>query len=393
MRSPYAWLDRMEGSALCRVSGAIPAAFLNRCAAAGVPVGDVEPESETQMRVTIPLRTLQRARRIALRSQCELTPLEESGARILARRLARRWVAAVGALAVFALLAWSKLYIWEIEVTGNKTVSAGTIRGVLCDCGVGIGTFWPDLVSDNLRSEVLVRLPQLAWVTVNIHGSRAEVIVRERIPKPAMLDPDEAVDLVAERTGFVTEVRALNGTALVKPGNAVLPGETLIAGGADSAFSGSREVHALGSVTAETYYELQAAAPAQAQVRTQTEKGKTRWAVLIGKKRVNFYRNSSICPDGCDKINTIWECRVRGLFTLPLALVRERYTPYVCTMQDRDKNTLRREMEALLHARLLAAVDGGAIEQETYTCSEAAGRLVVCLRARCSENIAKEQKK
>lgn len=393
MRSPYAWLYRLEGSALCRVSGAIPAAFLNRCAAAGIPVGDVEPESETQMRVTIPLRALKRARRIALRSQCELTALEKSGARVLGRRLARRWVAAVGALAVFALLAWSKLYIWEIEVTGNKTVFTGAIRGALSDCGVGIGTFWPDLVSDNLRSEVLVRLPQLAWVTVNIHGSRAEVIVRERIPKPAMFDPDEAVDLVAERTGFVTEVRALNGTALVKPGNAVLPGETLIAGGADSVFSGSREVHALGSVTAETYYELYAAAPAQAQVRTQTEKGKTRWAVLVGKNRVNFYRNSSICPDACDKINTIWECRIRGLFTLPLALVRERYTPYACTQQDRDKNTLRREMEALLHARLLTAVDGGEIEQETYTCSEADGRLVVCLRARCSENIAKEQKK
>ena len=50
-------------------------------------------------------------------------------------------------------------------------------------------------------------------------------------------------------------------------------------------------------------------------------------------------------------------------------------------------------MEAQLHERLLAAAEDGRIEQETYSCSEADGRIIVCLRARCSENIAKEQKK
>lgn len=393
MKTPYDWLWSAAGSAECRLIGVLPAGFLNRCAAAGIRLGDVEPESGTELRLSLPLRSLHKAQRIARRSQCELIPLRRSGAGVLARRMLRRAVPVLCLLAAFVLLCWSRLYIWEIGISGNKTVSDGAVRAALSDCGVGVGTFWPDLVSDNLRSELLVRLPQLAWATVNIHGSRAEVIVRERIPKPALLDEDEPADLVAERAGFVTGVRALNGTALVRAGSAVLPGEVLIAGKADSAFSGSRETHALGSVTAETYYEMSAAVPALETLRSGSDGARSRWALLIGKKRVNFYRNSSICPQDCDKINTIWECKIEGLFSLPLALVRERNVQRVWEERPRDRTAARRELEQQLHARLLAAVDGGEIEQETYACSESEGRLIVCLRARCSEDIAKERKK
>lgn len=393
MKNPYALLDGAAGRAECRVTGAEPTLFLNRCAAAGLRLDAAEPEDDLCLRVVLPLRELDRARRLALRSQCELTPLRISGAGVLLRRLLRRWVPVSCLLALLLLLAWSRLFIWEIEVTGNETVPTGAILGALSDCGVGIGAYWPDLVSDNLRSRLLIRLPRLAWATVNIHGSRAEVIVRERVPKPELFDADAPVDLVAERVGFVTEVRALSGTAMVRPGSAVLPGEVLIAGQADSAFSGSRATHAVGSVQAETYYEMCAAAPATEAQRRPVGGGKDRWALLIGKKRVNFYRNSSFCPQDCDKINSIWECKIEGLFALPVALVRERLTPWEITEQPRDLNALRRELEQQLHTRLLAAVDGGGIEQETYTCSVRDGQIIVCLRARCSEDIAKEQRK
>ena len=393
MTGPYGWLGRLENCTSCRVTGVLTAGFLNRCAAAGIRLGAVEPESETTLYVTVPLRALKRAQRLAVRSQCELTPLEAQGTRALARRLGRRWVPALCLLLLFCLLVWSKLYIWDIEVTGNETVPTGAIRGALSDCGVGIGTFWPNIVSEKLRCELLLKLPKLAWATVNIHGSRAEVIVRERVPKPELFDEDEAVDLVADRLGFVTEVRALAGTARVRPGSAVLPGDVLISGSADSAFSGQRALHAVGSVTAETYYELSAAAPAEETVRGAADAPQERWALLIGKKRVNFYRNSSICSGSCDKINTLWECKIEGLFTLPLALLRERYTDYAAETRARDQNALYRAMEAQLHAQLLSAVDGGTIERENYTHSVSDGRVVVTLRARCSENIAKEQKK
>ena len=393
MKSPYELFSRAEGTADCAVTGAMPAAFLSRCAAEGVTLRAVAAVDETALRCTVALRDLDRARAAALRSQCEMTVLKTRGGKAAGRRLKRRWVPAVCLLACFCLLAWSKLFIWEIDVTGNETVSAGRVRSALADCGVGLGTFWPGLTSDNLRSRLLARMPELAWATVNIHGSRAEVIVRERIPKPVIFDSDEPVDLVAKRLGFITEVRALNGKAAVQPGSAVLPGDVLISGSVESAFSGTRETHAAGTVTAETYYELSAAAPVTETVRADSGRQRSRWALLLGKKRVNFYGNSSFCPADCDKIISIWECKSEGLFALPLALVRETAAKRVTAGQPRDRRALRQSLEQQLHERLLAEVDGGEIESEEYTCAISDGRMTVCLRARCSENIAEERKK
>ena len=381
------------GTAECAVTGADPSCFLNQCLRASLPLHAVRYADANRLIVTLPQRELKRARQLALRSQCELQNVKKCGGRALLGRLARRWVAAVCLLLAFVLLAWSKLFIWEIDVTGNRTVSTGRIRSALTDCGVGLGTFWPELTCDNLRSELLTRLPELHWATVNIYGSRAEVVVRERVPKPELFDPDAPVDLVAERLGFVTEVRALNGTAAARPGDAVLPGDVLIAGEMNSAFSGPRRTHAAGSVTAETYYELTAAAPLTETVRAAETGRRSRWALVIGKKRVNFYKNCSFCQANCDKIISLWECRIGGLFALPLALVKETETEYASEERPRDLNLLARAMEQQLQMRLESAVDGGTVEQERFSRSAQDGRAVVCLRARCSENIAKEREK
>lgn len=392
MTGPYEWMNEAEGRAECLVCGAVTTEFLNRCRAAGIPILSAEAVSQDTVRVTLRLRDLEHAAGIALRSQCELTPLNRRGGARLADRLMHRAVPVLCMLVLMFLLVWSKLYIWELNVTGNETVSTARILNALSECGIRPGSFWPGYTSDNLRSELLLRLPELSWATVNIHGSRAEVIVRERVPKPVLFDADAPFDLTSRNVGFVTRVLALSGTAQVAPGSAVQPGDVLIAGETFSAFSGTRSVHAAGSVTAETYYELSASVPATEYVRAETGKQHSRWALEIGTKRINFYRNSSICGNNCDKIKKTWQCKVKGIFTLPLTLVREYCTEYTLQEQERDKNLMRQALEDQLHERLLETMDGsGTVETEYYSCCERNGTIEVCLRARCSEEISEER--
>lgn len=388
----YDYLNRLSGWSDCRVSGTLPAAFLNRCASRGVALLSAVPEGEYSYRVRLRTRDMKKAGRCAAEAQCTLEPLASGGAPSLALKLRRRALLALGLLLAFFLLAWSKLYIWEISVTGNETVSAGKILDALRECGVGTGTFWPDMTSDIIRSKLLTKMPELAWATVNIHGSRAEVIVRERVPKPEIYNANTPIDLIAAKSGFVTEVRALNGTALVKAGSAVLAGEPLILSRMDSAFSGERYVHAAGTVTAETYYELSAATPLTAAEKVYTGETKTRLALVIGNSRWNFYGNSSISPAACDKITEESTLSLGGIFSFPVSLVRETERFYTLEEKQRDLNLAARELEAALHERLLSALgEGGGVESEDYSASSSGGLLTVCLRARCSENIAVEK--
>ena len=392
MIGAFQQMNRIGGAAECVVRGAEPEGFLNHCSAAGITVLAVRRQDAAELVLTLRLRELSRAQAIALRCQCELEPVRHSRAAVLRQTVLRRILPVLCLSVLCAVLAWSRCYIWEMDVSGNETVSSSRILNALEDCGVSPGCFWPGLTSDNLRSELLVRLPELAWATVNIHGSRAEVIVRERVPKPQIFDEDAPTDLIARCTGFVTKVQTLNGTALVKPGCAVATGELLIEGRADSAFSGEREVHALGAVQADTYHELTALLPSEQQLRGERGAQKTRWALELGGKRINFYRNSSISDDRCDKIISVWECKHEGLFILPLRLIRIRTTEYTPVLRPRDGNLARRAMEQLLHAALAADLGtNGTAEEEKYSCCLRNGSISVCLRAKCSEEIALEQ--
>ena len=392
MNGPYAFLNRLSGTAECSVRGAVPAAFLNRCSAAGISVLSVTEEEPGSIRAVLRLRDVRYAEQLALRSQCELKLLRQRGGRFLEKRILRRAVPIFCLLTVFCLLAWSKLYVWEIGVEGNETVSTAKILNALSECGIREGSFWPGYTCEGLRCALLLKMPELSWATVNIHGSRAQVIVRERIERPPLFDAKQPTDLTATQPGFVTQLRVLNGTAAVKPGCAVLPGDVLISGQADSGFSGRRELHAVGSVTAETYYEISAAVPAEAYVRAERGQSRSRWALEIGGKRINFYRNSSICGSNCDKIKKVWQCKIGGLFSLPLALVRETGTPYLLRAQPRDASRARQEMEQQLHALLTAAVEGrGGIESENCAACSRSDTLTVCLRAVCSEEISTER--
>lgn len=384
-------LEALEGWREYRVRGAMPAAFLNRWARTGLPLLGAESEDDCTLLVRLRARDGARAERLALRCQCTAEQVDAGGAPTLARGASRRWVMVLGLALAFLLLAWSRCYIWEIEIRGNERLSTGRIRSALAECGVDLGCFWPGITADLLRSRLLEELPELRWATVNVYGSRAEVLVRERIPKPEIWKADEPVELRADKTGFVTRLQVLNGTALIRPGSAVAPGETLIAGWTDSSYGGRRWLHATGTVEAETWYELTAETPLSRTVKQPVGRPRSRWALILGKNRLNFYRNSSISGADCDMISETKSLSAEGLFALPISLVRETRTPVARSEQKLDEGEARRAMEAELRQRLLAAIGPeGAVLEEHYSCTEREGCLSVCLRARCRELIGVE---
>ena len=80
---------------------------------------------------------------------------------------------------------------------------------------------------------------------------------------------------------------------------------------------------------------------------------------------------------------------VPGLFSLPVALVRETLTRYDTEDAPRDCIAAVRAAEEQLHAALLRAIGpDGEVQQERFSCAERDGVLTVCLRAVCSEDIA-----
>ena len=378
----------LRGSVRAEVSGAAPQRLLNAMSEADMPFWDAVPQDAFTIRLGLYSRDLRDAKALATRCQCELKLLRESGAPVVKRRLRRRVALLVTAVSCFALLAASSLFAWDIRVEGNEQVSTGEILRALAGCGVEPGAFWPGWSSDEIRNSVILDIPELAWLGVSVDSSRAVIRVRERTEAPELVNSEGMGSVTARTTGIIDSMRVYQGAPLVAVGDAVVVGETLVSGEMPSEVGDTRYVRASAEIKARTWYEMSASAPLEYSGLEQSD-SRTRWALVIGDKRINFYLGSSQTPAGCGKIITEYPLAWEGVFTLPVTLVREQTLEYDSAAAAEDEEELSGRLEAVLRSTLERELSGrGEILDAQFTSSASDGRLVVTMRAECMEDIA-----
>lgn len=377
-----------RGSVLCEIRGAAPLRCLNALGEAGIEAKRAERADEFTLRLTLDERDYSAAAAIAARSQCELARISSRGGALLARRLRRRIALLTAAVVCFALLAAGSLFVWEIDISGCESVTEGEVRRALASAGVAEGSFWPAWDADAVKNHLLLEIPELAWAGVSVSGSRAEVRVRERIERPELASDGAPGSITAAASGIIERMEVYEGAPAVSVGDAVAVGETLVSGEMASAVGDTRYVRARAAVTARTYVELTACAPLKYE-RLREADTHSRWSLIIGSGRVNFFRGSSQTPPGCGKIIEEYPLAWEGVFRLPVTLVRETVIEYAAEEAEEDPDLLEQRLAEALQSRLERRLEGrGEALSVHFTARESGGALYVTLRAECREDIA-----
>ena len=376
-----------KGLLRVELCGAEPEKLLNACANEGLRLMRTRSLDPFTLRASLWEADGERLQALAERQGCSLRILSQRGGSRSRKLLRRRAGLLAAAVATVLSLFISSLFVWEIRVTGGEDLPLGPILNTLEDCGLRPGTFWPALDADALRDRALTRLPELAWLTVNLRGSVAELKLLARAEKPDLYREDEATELRASRAGLVRRVSAMDGEARVAPGQTVEEGEVLVAGERAS-LTGVRRVHACGEVVADTWYEIGLCCPVTGEKR-QTGHARQRFALRIAKKRLNFYRNGAKAIDERDKIVHEYYLGIEGLFRLPVTIVREELIPYESGPADAALCQAQTEqMQQRLLEELRARIEGEIVSLH-FQSEERDGLLFVTLFAQCRENIAR----
>lgn len=369
-----------------RVSGAEPERFLDAIGRMNMPFWNAEPPRDFSMRVCVPYARRKRVMPLAASLGLEAVVLSAGGLPTWFGSLKRRIGFATALMTVLLVLCAGLSRIWDIEIEGNETVPDGLILQALADCGVEIGARWVGNCQDAVRNGVILRLPDIRWMTVTMQGCRARVIVREKRTAPEPVPEDEPVRIVADRACYVTAVIAKRGTAADVVNRTVLPGETLIEGYATGRFGVQGETRAIGYAQTRTWYELTAAAPVSVREKQDSGDAKHLLSLILGKKRINFYKESSICPAECDKIIKKYTLGWEGRFELPLSLEIAVIT--ACETRTVPAEELREELEAELMDALCERIgENGSVTESVFTASVTDGVMYVTLRAECSERV------
>lgn len=380
-------VNALRGSVRVEVEGPFPERFINLCAASEVEFWDLRRVSETVMHVSVRIKGYKKMRPVAEKALCKIKPIGRRGLPFLAWRLRKRYVLIAGFLLVWAALWLMSLFIWEIHVSGNEKVSDEVILAALEDIGIGIGTFGPSISPEELRSEILCRVHELSWITVNVSGSSAEVIVRERTPKPEMLDESKPTNVVAVKAGIITEMYVYEGVSRFNPGDTVVEGDILVSGEIVSKLSETRYVHAMADIYARTWYEISAQIPSEYKEKRYTGDESVKRALIFFGKRINLYFTSGILMHNCDKIAKETKIQLPGGMILPFGIVTETYREYETYVSEISETEAREILGAALYEQLLSQINGEIISAE-YETQSVDGIITVTLKAECHEQIA-----
>lgn len=319
------FVQRMFGSCRLRITAAAPELVLNRLTRAQLPFWDLQRKDPFTVEIIVRRRDLEAAQKQITGAMGEVQILETTGLPVLLHALRHRKAFAVAVVLILILAYVSTLFVWCIRVEGNETVPDQAILRELAELGIGFGTWGGDITPQELKNKMLNRIPELEWLTVNKDGGLATVVVRERPETPEVIDRRMVTNMVASRDCLITEMEVLSGGAACQPGDTVRAGELLISGYQDLEFC-TRVTRALGEVYGRTWREQDAVTPAETLWKTESGGTKHRFALLIGKKRINLYGDSGISEDSCDKMIVYHTLTLPGGYTFPLTLVEERTT-------------------------------------------------------------------
>ena len=297
----------------------------------------------------------------------------------------KRPVLTVGLLFFLLVTVYLPTRVLFVSVEGNVTIPTKYILDKSQQCGITFGVSKRQVRSEKVKNALLDAIPQLQWAGVNTSGCTAVISVQERTDLKESHEDDSVSSIVACRDGVITQCTATKGNLLCKPGQAVKAGEVLISGYTDCGIC-IRANHAQGEIYAKTERNLSVLTPSVLAQKGQMQVTAKKYALIIGKNRINFYKDSGILDTTCDKMYSESYMTLPGGFRLPIILVTEIYTYRQSEQIQIEEPSFTEFAQAYLNQEMVSGVilsksetislmDGAYYMTGQYICTEMIGRI------------------
>lgn len=385
----------LRGTLRLEAVGPYPERFINICSANGIPFWGVERVDDTTLRVTVPLSRGKRAVALGEKALCRVEVVGRSGAPERLRSFRRRWGMMAGVvLSLLAVLVLSR-FVLVIDITGDTDIPKGVLLAELAQAGLYPGVYGPAVDERAISNRMLLAVEELGFLSVNLQGVRAQVVVRDALPRPEVEPTDQSRDLVAAKGGRVLELLDLAGAARVAVGDTVAAGDTLISGAvtvtnADgSQVLSDYRVYAKGEVWAQVEEVFSAAIPLSCLGKDYTGRSDRVWELVILGKSFKISPKTFQPFAYYDKIEVTHTITLANGLTLPFALIQRRAEEYRPVDQRLEADHAEQYLRQVLEQRLEAVLgEGGSVLFRQWSVARENGALTVTLTAQCREQIA-----
>ncbi|MGI5838632.1 MAG: sporulation protein YqfD [bacterium] len=248
------WLY-LKGYLEISIRGAMVERFINLATQQGVSPWDIRRINQT-VNAKINVSDFRCLRPLARKTQCRVRILGRHGLPFVVLRLRKRKTFAAGALLFCLTLYFLSSFIWFVEIAGTDELEPGLIREKAASLGIRPGVMRFSIDIPTVKSELLIEYNELAWVGINIRGTKAIIeVIEKKLPPPRDGAATGPCDIVAAADGIITRITALEGIAVVGEGETVRRGQVLISGRVPDSGAGPQIVRASGITQGRVWRE------------------------------------------------------------------------------------------------------------------------------------------
>ncbi|MCL2383627.1 MAG: sporulation protein YqfD [Oscillospiraceae bacterium] len=221
-------LNYILGYVRIRAEGLFIERFINICINKKIFLWKTRREKSTILYANVSIKEFRRLREVSKKTKSIVNIKAKKGLPFILHKYRKRKIFFLLLLTVFAMLAISSNYIWNIEIKGDIAIPHEEIIRSLEEEGLRIGIRKSGLDKNEVIRGIRLNRDDIAWIGINIRGTNAIVEIREVVRAPEIVREDEYCHIVADRSGMITKINVRNGTANVQVGDIVREGDILV---------------------------------------------------------------------------------------------------------------------------------------------------------------------
>ena len=360
---------------------------INLCNAQNISFGDIQLK-EDDARFCISLMHEPKFKREAKKRKIEAKILSRRGLPSLLIRYKRRAGLLIGAILCAITLTYASGLIWDIRVEGADGVNQEKIISDLRSCGFEIGSKKKGIDTSVLENKMLIVCDEISWISVNIKGTVASVVVRKAEYPPKEEEKPICSNVVASQSGRIVGFEDVKGDVCTKIGDEVSKGQILISGISGEEGEPLRLMASEGRVLAEVEEEIKIEIPKKYQKKITKSSEKEEKYLIFFKNTIKIFSNSRNYDATCDKIDIIENLYTNNGKKLPIATKTVKYVEYEYVECERTNA----QMEELATQKLFSYINEELSDAEILTRSTrrelCEDKYILTCNIKCIKNIA-----
>ena len=302
------------------VEGFFTERFINTCINKNIFLFNIKRDKSTIIYANVGIFDFKNVVKIAKQSKCRVKIQRKSGLPFLFNRYKKRKIFAIALVSIICVIIYLSNFIWNIEIVGTDKINQNELIKTINSEGLTIGKLKRKVDLKSIINKIRLDRKDIAWIGIDLKGTNAIVKVVEADAKPEIIKEDEYCNIVSDKEASIIKVNAQNGTVLVKEGDVVKKGTPLIAGWMEGKYTGTRYVHAEGSVEAKVWYSHKERIYYKQEEKLRTGNKKKKYTLNINNFEINLYKKLS----NFENYDTIKEQKKLKLFSnlyLPAGLI------------------------------------------------------------------------